>query len=109
MVGVFFLGMMVDHNAGVGDCSIACDVATVSVQKKKDSFSAFGDASTSLRQAMEFFAHSLEPQIFEQGIFDQLPVMGDGFFGDGVYYSFAVFFDFNNRACILIMDKFARD
>ncbi len=35
--------------------------------------------------------------------------MGDDFFGDGVYYSIAVFFDFNDRACILIMDKFARD
>jgi hypothetical protein len=57
---------------------------------------------------MEFFPHSLEPQISEQGIFYQLPVMGDGFFGEGVYYSVAVFFNFNNRACILIMDKFAR-
>ncbi len=59
---------------------------------------------------MEFFAHCLEPQISKQGIFDLLPVMGDGFFSGGrVYYSFAVFFDFNNRACILIVDKFARD
>jgi hypothetical protein len=90
MVGVSLLGMMVDHNAGVGDCSIAWDVANVSTQKKKDGVSAFGDASTSLRQAMEFFAHCLEPQISEQGIFDQLPVMGDGFFGDMVYYSVAV-------------------
>jgi hypothetical protein len=65
------------------------------MQKKKDCVSAFGDA--------EFFAHCLEPQISEQGIFDQLPVMGDGFFGDGVYYTMAVFFDFNNRACILIV------
>jgi hypothetical protein len=47
---------------------------------------------------MEFFAHCLEPQISEQGIFDQLLVMGDGFFGDGVYYSIAVFFDFNDKA-----------
>jgi hypothetical protein len=77
--------------------------------KEKDSVSAFGDASTSLHQAMGFFAHCLEPQIFEQGIFDQLPVMGDGFFGEGVYYSVAVFINFNNRACILIMDKFSRD
>ncbi len=68
----------------------------------------FNTANTSLRQAMEFFAHFLEPQISEQGIFVQLPVMGDGFFGDGVYYSVAVFFDFNDRTCILIMDKFAR-
>jgi hypothetical protein len=35
MVGVFFLGMMIDHNAGVGDCSIAWDVANVSLQKKR--------------------------------------------------------------------------
>jgi hypothetical protein len=57
----------------------------------------------------EFFADCLEPQISEQGIFDQLPVMGDDFFGDGVYYSVAVFFDFNDRACILIVAKFAGD
>jgi hypothetical protein len=100
---------MVDHNLGIGDCSIAWDVANVSVQKKKDGVSAFGDASTSLRQAIEFFAHCLEPQISEQGIFDQLLAIGEGFFGDGVYYSVAVFFNFNDRACILIMDKFARD
>ncbi len=36
-------------------------------------------------------------------------VMGDGYFGDRVYYTVAVFFDFNDRACILIVDKFARD
>jgi hypothetical protein len=54
---------------GVGDCSIAWDVANVSVQKEKDGVSAFGDASTSLHQAMEFFAHCLEPQISEKGIF----------------------------------------
>jgi hypothetical protein len=109
MVGVFFLGTMVNHNAGVGDSSIAWDVANVREQKKKDSVSAFSDASTSLHKAMEFFAPCLEPQISEQGIFDQLPVMGDGFFGDGVYYPIAVFFNFNDRACILIMNEFARD
>jgi hypothetical protein len=48
-------------------------------------------------------------QISEQVIFDQLPVMGDGFFGERVYSSIAVFFDFNDRTCILIMDKFERD
>jgi hypothetical protein len=91
--------MMKDQNAGIGDCSIAWDVANVNVQKKKDGVSAFDDASTlSLRQAMEFFAHYLEPQISEQGIFDQLPVMGDGFFGNRVYYTIAVFFNFNERA-----------
>jgi hypothetical protein len=58
---------------------------------------------------MEFSAHYLEPQISEQGISDQLSVMGDSFFGDGVYYSIAVFFNFNDRACVLIVDKFARD
>jgi hypothetical protein len=36
MAEVFLLVMMVDHNAGIGDCSIARDVAIVSVQKKKD-------------------------------------------------------------------------
>ncbi len=100
---------MVDHNAGVDDCSIAWDVANVCVQKEKDGVSAFGDASTSLCQAMEIFAHCLESQISEHGIFDQLPVMGDGFFGDGVYFSIALFFNFNNWACVLIVDKFARD
>jgi hypothetical protein len=101
--------MMVYHNAGIGDSFIAWNVANVSMRKKKDGVSAFGDASTSLRQVMEFFAHCFEPQISEQGVIDQLPVMGDGFFDDGVYYSFAVFFDFNDRACILLVDKFARD
>jgi hypothetical protein len=35
--------------------------------------------------------------------------MGDGFFGDRVYYTIAVFFNFNDRACILIKSKFSRD
>jgi hypothetical protein len=109
MVGVFFLVTIIDHNAGISDCSIACDVANVSMRKKIDGVSAFCDASTSLHQEMEFFAHCLEPQISEQGIFDQLPEMGDGYFGDRVYYTIAVFFDFNDRACILIVDEFARD
>jgi hypothetical protein len=26
-----------------------------------------------------------------------------------VYYTIAVFFDFNNRACVLIVGKFSRD
>ncbi len=107
-VGVFFLGTLINHNVGVGDCSISWDVTNVSVQKKKDGVSAFGDASASLCQVMEFFAHCLEPQISEQGIFDQIPVMGDGFFGDRVYYTIAVFFNFNDRACILIVGKFLR-
>ena len=58
---------------------------------------------------MKFFAHCFEPQISEQGIFNQLPVIGDGFFGDRVYYTIAVFFNFNNRTCVLIMGKFSRD
>ncbi len=103
------MGMMVDHNAGIGNCSITWDVANVSMQKEKDGVSAFGDSSTSLCQAMELFAHCLEPQISGQGIFDQLPVKGDSFFDNGVYYSIAVLFDFNDRACVLIVDKFVRD
>jgi hypothetical protein len=35
--------------------------------------------------------------------------MGDDFFGDRVYYTVAVFLDFNNRVCILVVDKFVRD
>jgi hypothetical protein len=35
--------------------------------------------------------------------------MGDGFFGDRVYYTIAVFFKFNDMACILIVGKFLRD
>ena len=84
-VGVFLLGMMINHNLGVGDYSITWDVANVSIQKKKDGVSSFGDASTSLRQAKAFFDNCLEPQISEQGIFDQLSVLGNGFFGDRVY------------------------
>ncbi len=34
-LGSSFWGTMVDHNAGVGDCSIAWDVANVSAQKEK--------------------------------------------------------------------------
>jgi hypothetical protein len=108
-VGVFLLGTMINHNAGTDDFSIPWDVANVSVQMKKDGVIAFGDTSTSLRQVMEFFAHCFEPQISEQGIFNQLPVIGDGFFGDRVYYTIAVFFNFNNRTCVLIMGKFSRD
>jgi hypothetical protein len=62
--------MMIDHNTGIGDCSIVWDVSNVSVQKKKYGVSAFGNASTSLCQAMEFFAPCLEKQILEQGILD---------------------------------------
>jgi hypothetical protein len=58
---------------------------------------------------MEFFAHCLEPQLLEQGILDQLPVMGVNFFCDRVYHTFAVFCDFNDRAYILIVGKFSWD
>jgi hypothetical protein len=43
MVGVFFLGTMIDHNAGIDDCSIAWYVANFSMGKKKGGVSAFGD------------------------------------------------------------------
>jgi hypothetical protein len=108
-VGVFLLGMMIDHNAGIGDCSIAWDVANISMQKKKDGVSAFDDTSASLCQTIEFFAHCFEPQISEQGIFDQLPIMGDCFLGDRAYYTIAVFFNFYDRTCVLIVGKFSRD
>ncbi len=83
-VGVFFFGMMVDHNASIGDCSIAWDVANVSMQKENSGVSAFGDASASLCQAMEFFAHCFDPHNSEQGIFDEISVMDDSLCGDGV-------------------------
>jgi hypothetical protein len=35
MAGVFILGMMINHSAGVGDYSIAWDGANVSVGEKK--------------------------------------------------------------------------
>ncbi len=108
-VGVFLLGTMINHNAGIGDCSIAWGVANISMQKKKDGVGAFGNASTFLSKAMELFPHCLEPQLPEQGIFDQLSVMCDGFFGDRVYHTIAVFFDFNYRACMLMVGKFSQD
>jgi hypothetical protein len=35
--------------------------------------------------------------------------MGDGFFGDRMYFTITVLLDFNGRACVLIVDKFSRD
>ena len=70
MVEVFFLGTMINCNASIGDCSVFWDVANVSLQEKKDGDSAFGNTRTSLHQAMEFFAHCLDPQFLEQGILD---------------------------------------
>jgi hypothetical protein len=58
---------------------------------------------------MEFFANRLEPQISEQGFFEQLLVMGDCFFGVRVYYTIAVFYNFNDRTRVLIVGKFSRD
>jgi hypothetical protein len=60
MVGVFLLGIMIDYNAGICDCSIAWDVAHVSMQKNLDGVGAFDNASTSLGQATELFAHCLK-------------------------------------------------
>ncbi len=34
-VGVLLWGTMINHNAGIGDCSIPWDVASVSLRKKK--------------------------------------------------------------------------
>jgi hypothetical protein len=56
MVGILLLGTMINYNPSVGDFSVLGDVANVSVQKKKDGVSAFGNASTSLCQAMDLFA-----------------------------------------------------
>jgi hypothetical protein len=100
---------MVDHNVVVGDYSIAWKLQMSACKRKKIVLVPLVMPVHPCTKQWSSFAHCLEPQIFEQGIFDQPPVMGDGFFGDGVYYSIVVFFDFNNRACILIMDKFARD
>ena len=69
-VGVFLVGMMIDHNASIGDCSIIRDAANVSVQEKKDGVSVFGNASTSLCQAMDFFAHCFGQLVLEEGILD---------------------------------------
>jgi hypothetical protein len=44
---------------------------------------------------MEFFAHCLDPQIFEQGIIDLLSLVGDRFLGDRVDNAIAVFFNVN--------------
>jgi hypothetical protein len=56
---------MINHNTGVGDCSIAWDVAC---ERKKMVLVPSVIVNTSLHQAMEFFAHCLEPQIPEQEI-----------------------------------------
>jgi hypothetical protein len=52
-VEILFLGMMINFNPSIDDGSVLGNVANVSVQKKKDDVSAFGNASTSLCQAMD--------------------------------------------------------
>ncbi len=52
---------------------------------------------------------TLSHRSLSRGSFDQLPVNGDCFFGDRVYYTIAVFFDLNERTCVLIVGKFLRD
>ncbi len=52
---------------------------------------------------MEFLAHRFQPQHFEEGIFDQFSVVGDGFLRDRMYNSITVFFDFNEGAHVLLV------
>jgi hypothetical protein len=77
--------------------------------KEKDGVSAFGDASTSLHQAMKFFAHCLEPQISELGTLINFLSWVMVSLVIGCTNLLQAFFGVNDRACILIMDKFARD
>jgi hypothetical protein len=44
---------------------------------------------------MEFLAHGCGPNILEEGTFDQLSVVCNGFLGDGVDYTIAVVFVFD--------------
>jgi hypothetical protein len=52
---------MINYNPIVGDCSVVGDVANVRVQEKNDGGSAFGNASSSLCQVMDFFVHCFGP------------------------------------------------
>jgi hypothetical protein len=52
---------------------------------------------------MEFFAHSFDPEVSEQGILDELPVMCNCFLRDRVHNAVAEFFNFDDRSCVLIM------
>ncbi len=58
---------------------------------------------------MEFFAHSFEPKVFEQGILDELPVVRNRLLHDMVHYAIAVFFNFDDGLCILILGKATGD
>jgi hypothetical protein len=58
---------------------------------------------------MKFFAHSFDPEVFEQGILDELPVMCNCFLRDRVHNAVAVFFNFDDRSCVLIMGKATGD
>ena len=77
--------------------------------REKDCVSSLGDTWTSLCQAMEFFAHCLDPQVLEQGVLDGLPVVCNCLLCDRVYYAIAVFFNFDDWICILILGKTAGD
>ena len=66
---------MINFNASIDDCSVCSDVANVIVLEKKDCGITPSDTWTSLCQAMDFFAHSLEPQFVEQMILDELSVV----------------------------------
>ncbi len=93
---------MVNYNSCVGDCSVLWDCANVSVREVKNCISSFGDTRASLRQTVEFFAHCVDPQIFEEGILDQFSVVGDGFLCDRMYNAITVFFNANEGARILV-------
>jgi hypothetical protein len=54
---------------------------------------------------MNFFACCFGPQVLEEGILDLFSVVCDGFFGDRVHYTIAIFFDFNHGACIVVAGK----
>ena len=54
---------------------------------------------------MEFFAHSFDSEVFEQGILDELPIMCNRLLRDRVHYAVAVFFNFEDGSCILILGK----
>ena len=45
----------------------------------------------------------------EQGILDELPVVRNCLLRNRVYYTFAVFFNFDDGSCILILDKATGD
>ncbi len=58
---------------------------------------------------MEFFAHCLDPQFLEQGIFAELPVVCNSLLRDRVYHTIAVFFNLYDWTCILLLGKTTGD